>query len=317
MLNRAQARWRQANRRGDLTAAAAALAPTLVLFAVFNIYPLFYSGYLSLTSGEGFSPVRAFVGLDNYRELFRSPKDIYQSPNLSSTPLFVNALQVTATYAAGVTLLSVLAGLIVAVLLNSGIRGKIVYRTIYFLPVITAPVAAAVVWRYLMSPGTGYVDIFLRDIGVQPPTPSWLRNPTWALRIVILLGTWKRLGFNIVIYLAGLQGIPTEYYDAAKVDGAGVVARFRHITVPLIAPITLLLAIMSVVEAFLLFDVVYVMTEGGPLGKTETVGLLLYDQAFRHFDLGMASAMGWMIFAIVFTATVILWRSFGLRERAL
>jgi len=180
--------------------------------------------------------------------------------------------------------------------------------------VVTSTVAAAVVWRYLMNPGNGYADVFLRNLGIAPPSPSWLRNPTWALRVVILVGVWKRLGFNIVIYLAGLQNIPEDYYEAATVDGAGAWERFRHITIPLIAPITLLLVIMSVIDAFLIFDVVYVMTDGGPLGTTEVVGLLLYRQAFRYFNLGTASAMGWVIFAIVFTATVIQWKLFGTRE---
>jgi multiple sugar transport system permease protein len=293
-------RWQRANRRGDLSAAALALAPALILFAIFNIYPLVYSGYLSLMEWDGLSPDRTFVQLSNYTEI------------LSSSD-FLNALRVTAVYAVGVTVLSVAAGLGVAVLLNAGVRGVTLYRIFYFLPVVTSTVAVAVVWRYLMAPGSGYADVFLRSVGIAPPTPAWLRNPAWALRIVILVGVWKRLGFNVVIYLAGLQSIPKEYYDAAEVDGAGPLERFWHITVPLVAPITLLLVIMSVIDAFLVFDVVYVMTDGGPVGTTEVVGLLLYRQAFRYFNLGTASAMGWVIFAIVFAATLIQWWFFGAR----
>lgn len=295
------ARWRHANRQGDLSAAALALAPAVLLFAVFNIYPLLYSGFLSVMEWDGFSPDRTYVGLDNYRAIFASSQ-------------FRNALVVTLKYTAGVTVLSVAIGLVIAVLLNADIRGRNIYRLIYFLPVVTSTVAAAVVWRYLMTPGTGYADVFLRSIGLTPPSPAWLRNPDWALRIVILVGLWKRLGFNIVVFLAGLQNIPKDFYEAATVDGAGTVQRFRHITVPLIAPITLLLVIMSIIDAFLIFDVVYVMTDGGPVGTTEVVGLLLYRQAFRYFNLGDASAMGWVIFAIVFTATLIQWKFFGARE---
>lgn len=298
------ARWRHANRQGDLSAAALALAPAVLLFAVFNIYPLIYSGFLSLLKWNGFSPERTYVGLDNYRTIFESAQ-------------FRNALGVTLKYTVGVTVLSVALGLVIAVLLNADIRGRNVYRLLYFLPVVTSTVAAAVVWRYLMTPGTGYADVFLRNLGLTPPSPAWLRNPTWALRIVILVGLWKRLGFNIVVFLAGLQNIPKDFYEAATVDGAGVWARFRHITIPLIAPITLMLVIMSIIDAFLIFDVVYVMTEGGPVGTTEVVGLLLYRQAFRYFNLGDASAMGWVIFAIVFTATLIQWKFFGTRESAL
>ena len=298
------ARWRHANRQGDLSAAALALAPAVLLFAIFNIYPLLYSGFLSVMDWNGFSPERTFVGLDNYRAIFASSQ-------------FRNALTVTLKYTVGVTVLSVVLGLVIAVLLNADIRGRNIYRLIYFLPVVTSTVAAAVVWRYLMTPGTGYADVFLRNLGVTPPSPAWLRNPAWALRIVILVGVWKRLGFNIVVFLAGLQNIPKDFYEAATVDGAGTVQRFRHITVPLIAPITLLLVIMSIIDAFLIFDVVYVMTDGGPVGTTEVVGLLLYRQAFRYFNLGDASAMGWVIFAIVFVVTLIQWKFFGARETGL
>lgn len=298
------ARWRHANRQGDLSAAALALAPAVLLFAIFNIYPLLYSGFLSVMDWNGFSPERTFVGLDNYRAIFASSQ-------------FRNALTVTLKYTVGVTVLSVVLGLVIAVLLNADIRGRNIYRLIYFLPVVTSTVAAAVVWRYLMTPGTGYADVFLRNLGVTPPSPAWLRNPDWALRIVILVGVWKRLGFNIVVFLAGLQNIPKDFYEAATVDGAGTVQRFRHITVPLIAPITLLLVIMSIIDAFLIFDVVYVMTDGGPVGTTEVVGLLLYRQAFRYFNLGDASAMGWVIFAIVFVVTLIQWKFFGARETGL
>jgi len=296
--------WRHANRRGDLSAAALALAPAIVLFALFNIYPLVYSGYLSIMEWDGFSPDKEYVGLDNYEALYESP-------------MFRNALEVTFKYTVGVTVLGVALSLSIAVLLNAGIRGQNLYRLVYFLPVVTSTVAAAVVWRYLMSPGTGYADVLLRDLGITPPSPSWLRNPTWALRIVILVGVWKRLGFNIVIYLAGLQNIPQDYYEAATVDGAGSWGRFRHVTIPLIAPITLLLVIMSVIDSFLIFDVVYVMTDGGPVGTTEVAGLLLYRQAFRYFNLGTASAMGWVIFAIIFVITLVQWRFFGTREARL
>lgn len=303
-LARMRTGWNHANRRGDLSTAAITLAPALVLFMLFNLYPLLYSGYLSVMEWDGFSPNKEFVGLDNYKALFDSS-------------MFRNALEVTLQYTLGVTIFGVAISLVFAVLLNSGIRGQNIYRLVYFLPVVTSTVAAAVVWRYLMNPGTGYADVLLRDLGITPPSPSWLRNPNWALRIVILVGIWKRLGFNIVIYLAGLQNIPKDYYEAATVDGAGTWARFRHITVPLISPITLMLVIMSIIDSFLIFDVVYVMTDGGPIGTTEVIGLLLYRQAFRYFNLGSASAMGWVIFAIVFVVTLIQWKFFGTREAEL
>lgn len=300
MISRVIAWWQHANQRGDISTAIVALAPAAILFLVFNIYPLFYSGYLSLMEWDGFSPDRKFVGLRNYSEFLSSPE-------------FTNSLEVTTVYTVGVTAASISLALVMAVLLNSGIRGQTVYRGLYFLPVVTSTIAVAIVWRYLLTPYTGYVDILLHNVNIEPPKPTWLRNTVWALRVIILVGVWKRLGFNIVIYLAGLQGIPVEYYEAARVDGAGPLRCFWNITVPLIAPITLLLVIMSIIDSFLIFDVVYVMTTGGPLNTTEVIGLLLYNQAFRYFNMGQASAIAWVIFGIVFAITVIQWRLFGIR----
>ncbi len=300
MISNLRVSWQRANQRGDISTATLALAPAAILFLVFNLYPLLYSGYLSFLEWDGFGSDKKFVGLQNYQTFLDSPE-------------FTNSLEVTAVYTVGVTALSIALGLVLAVLLNSGIRGQTIYRVLYFLPVVTSTIAVAIVWRYLLTPHRGYIDIFLRDVGIMPPQPTWLRNTDWALRVIMLVGVWKRLGFNIVIYLAGLQGIPHEYYEAARVDGAGPVRCFWSITIPLIAPITLLLVIMSIIDSFLIFDVVYVMTEGGPLNSTEVIGLLLYNQAFRYFNMGQASAIAWVIFAIVFTITLLQWRVFGIR----
>jgi multiple sugar transport system permease protein len=297
---RVKTNWQHANQQGDISTAIIALTPAAILFLVFNLYPLFFSGYLSLLEWDGFSPDRQFVGFNHYTTFLQSSE-------------FTNSLKVTVIYTVGVTVFSIALGLVLAVLLNSGIRGQTLYRVLFFLPVVTSTIAVAIVWRYLMTPYTGYVDIFLRDVGVTPPKPTWLRNPDWALRVIMVVGIWKRLGFNIVIYLAGLQGIPAVYYEAARVDGAGALRCFWNITVPLIAPITLLLVIMSIIDSFLIFDVVYVMTSGGPLHTTEVIGLLLYNQAFRYFNMGQASAIAWVIFAIVFAITMVQWIVFGVR----
>lgn len=272
----------------------------MLLFLVFNLYPLFYSGYLSLLKWDGFSDNKEYVGFEHYRTFLTSEE-------------FGNSLEVTTIYTIGVTVFSIALGLILAALLNSGIRGQTIYRVLYFLPVVTSTIAVAIVWRYLLTPYTGYADVFLRNLNITSPQPTWLRNTDWALRVIMLVGVWKRLGFNIVIYLAGLQGIPKEYYEAARVDGASPVRIFRSITIPLIAPITLLLVIMSIIDSFLIFDVVYVMTSGGPLHSTEVIGLLLYNQAFKYFNMGEASAIAWVIFAIVFVVTMFQWMIFGTR----
>jgi len=293
-------RWRKLWQQGDLLTALICLLPAALIFGVFNIFPILYSGYLSLLNWDGLSPNRIFVGLANYVELARSGE-------------FWKSLGVTLYYMAGITILGIVAGLAVALALNRGIRALPFYRAVYFIPVITSAVAAAVVWRYLFDPGSGFVNVTLRSAGL--PAPDWLTNPVWAMPAIILVGVWKRLGFNMVIYLAGLQGIPREYHEAAKVDGAGTWALFRYITLPLLAPLTMLLVIMSVIDSFLVFDQVFVMTGGGPLGSTEVIGLFLYRYAFEYFEMGKASAVGWVMFAVIFAITLIQWKltAFGAR----
>ncbi len=280
-----------------------ALLPALLVLGIFSIYPILYSGYLSLHDWDGFSPNRDFVGLQNYIDLFNSTQ-------------FWHSLQITLIYVVSITALSSIGGLFIALLLNSGIRGVTFYRILYFIPVVTATVAAATVWRYLLDPGSGLVNTLLRQFGIKGP--AWLTDPRFALMAVILVGVWKRVGFNMVIFLAGLQTIPRTYYEAAMVDGANTRSQFRYITLPLLAPTTLLVAIMSLIDAFLVFDTVFVMSNGtgGPVGSTEVLGFILWREAFRYFNLGDASAVGWILFFIVLLVTVIQWRVFGTSGRS-
>lgn len=289
--------------RSHWLTALIALLPALLVLGIFSIYPILYSGYLSLHDWDGFSPERNFVGLQNYLDLFNSAQ-------------FWHSLQITLIYVVSITVLSSVGGLFIALLLNSGIRGVTFYRIIYFIPVVTATVAAATVWRYLLDPGSGLVNTLLRQIGVQGP--AWLTDPRFALLAVILVGVWKRVGFNMVIFLAGLQTVPRAYYEAAMVDGANTRAQFRYITLPMLAPTTLLVAIMSLIDAFLVFDTVFVMSNGtgGPVGSTEVLGFILWREAFRYFNLGDASAVGWILFLIVLTVTALQWRVFGTGARS-
>lgn len=276
------------------------LTPTLLVLGVFTIYPIVYSGYLSLLDWDGLSTERPFVGLSNYVQLWGSGD-------------LGGSIWVTLVYTAGVTVGGLVVGLATALLLNAVVRGGSLYRAIYFLPVVTATVAVAVVWKLLLDPGAGYVNILLRGIGLSPP--SWLRDPTWAMPAVILVGIWKRIGFNVVVFLAALQAIPRDVYEAAEVDGAAAWQMIRHVTLPLIAPMTLLLAIMSVIDSFLVFDQIFIMTGGGPVGSTETLGLLLYRHAFRYFDLGSASAVGWVMFVLMAGISAMQWRLSGRGSR--
>lgn len=254
-----------------------------------------YSAVLSLAEW-GTGSITRFVGLSNYADLLQ---DEY----------FWNSLKVTLVYTLGVTGLSLPLGLLVALGLNAKIPLSNLWRSLYFTPSVTATVAAGIVWTRLFDPYDGLVNHLLRVFGLQGP--AWLSDPKWALVAVVLVGTWKRLGFNAMIYLAGLQSVPGELYEAAVVDGANSWQRFAYITCPMLSPTTLLLVIMCVIDSFQVFDLVHVMTSGGPMGSTEVMGLYLYRQAFGLFHLGYASAIAWVIFLFVFVATLIQWRISG------
>lgn len=283
--------WRRT--LGEWPAVLFFLLPTVAVLGTFNFYPALYSLYLSLFEWNGLSPAREFVGLANYARLLTSGE-------------FWNSLRVTLLYAVGVTFLALALGLGVAVLLNQPIRGQAVYRVLYFLPVITPTVASGVVWKYLFDPTQGVVNRGLLAVGLEGP--SWLSDPSWALVAVVVVGVWKRVGFNMVVYLAALQSIPRAYYEAAQLDGAGPWQQFRHITLPLLAPTTFFLIVTALIDAFQVFDLVYVMTSGGPLGSTDVLGYYLYRQAFRYSELGFASAVAYVMFALIFVVTVVQFR---------
>lgn len=277
----------------NLPVALLFLLPAIVILGVFNFYPALYSLYLSFFEWNGVSPERPFVGLQNYQRLFASAE-------------FWNSLRVTLIYAGAMTLAALALGMFVAVLLNQDIFGRALYRALYFLPVITPTVAAGVVWKYLFDPSQGVVNRLLGGIGIQGP--SWLTDPGWALVAVVIVGVWKRVGFNMVVYLAALQGIPRMYYEAAELDGANAWQRFRAVTLPLLGPSTFFLSVTALIDAFQVFDLVYVMTSGGPLKSTDVIGFYLYRYGFRFYELGFASAIAYVMFALIFVVTIVQFR---------
>lgn len=282
--------------RHDRLVAFALLLPAGLVFLVFTGLPFVWAAGLSLVEWNGFTAEQRFVGLGNYAELL-------------ADPAFWNSAWVTVAYTVGVTVLSIALGLAVSLALNQRIAGRTIYRVIYFTPVITATVAAAVVWSLLFDPVHGMVNVQLRGLGVEGP--RWLSDPDWAMAAVVLVGVWKRLGFTMVIYLAGLQTVPGVLLEAASLDGAGAWQRFRRVVWPLLTPTTVLLVVMSVIDSFQVFDLVFIMTQGGPLGSTDVLPMLNYREAFTLFHLGYAAAVGWVIFLIVFVATVVQWRLTG------
>ena len=280
---------------GEAATAAVCLAPALAVIGLFVVYPLISTGLMSLTSWDGISPDRPFVGLANYIKL-------------AHDPAFRNSLLVTILYAAGVCLLSVATGLGAASLLNVAFRGRSVYRTAFFLPVVTSSIAAAAVWRYLFDQ-TGPVNAALSAAGLG--SPNWLGNPHLALVSLTLLTVWKQLGLNTVLYLTALQTIPTHVYEAAQVDGATGWQRLRRITFPLLRPMTFFVVVQALVTTFQSFDLVYQLTQGGPMGGTEVIGFLVYRTAFVTGQFGYGATIAYAGFAIVFVFTWLQWRYGG------
>jgi multiple sugar transport system permease protein len=286
-------RWRTWRRRYDLEGYLF-LAPDLVGTLVFAVGPVCAALALGLFAWDILTPPR-FVGLDNYRAL------------LLDDPVFRQVLFNTSTYVLGTVPVRTALALLLAIALNQQLRGLSVFRAAYFLPTITSAVAAATVWRWIYEPNFGLLNSLLYAIGVQHP-PTWLSSPAWAMPALIVLGVWQGLGFQMVIFLAGLQGIPTHLYEAAAIDGADWWARFRHITLPLISPTTFFVLIISVIGSYQVFDSAFVLTEGGPGYATTTLVYYIYEYAFQFFKMGYAAAMAWILFAIVFVLTVLQFR---------
>ena len=216
---------------------------------------------------------------------------------------FWNAFRNTVYY----TVLAVPGGMIVSLLvaavMNQKLRGVRLFRTLFFMPVVSSWVAVSVIWITLLDPNAGVLNWLLSLVGL--PGVNWLGDPQWAMPALVIITIWKGLGFTMVIWLAGMQAIPGELYDAARVDGANAVQTFRYITVPLLAPTTVFLLITGIIGSFQVFTPVYVMTKGGPLGSTDVVVYRIFERAFDELRMGYASALAWVLFAVIFTLTVI------------
>jgi len=196
--------------------------------------------------------------------------------------------------------------LALAVVMNRPIRGITFFRTAYFIPVVTSWVAVGLIWRWLYNPEYGLINWILSLFGLKGP--DWLVSKTWAMPAIIIVNIWKNLGFNTMIFLAGLQGIPEDLYEASKLDGANQWQQFHYITLPMISPTTLFLTITSVIGSFQVFDAIYNMTRGGPEESTMVIVYYLWENAFGFLRMGYAAAMAWILFLIVFTLTLIQWR---------
>lgn len=284
--------------RREVLTAVGFLIPALVILGTFVIYPIVSGGFLSLTSWNGFGTAQQFVGLDNYARMLADHE-------------FWNSLLVTVLYAGGVSVLSVASGLAIALLLDAPLRGLAVYRGIYFLPVVTSSVAAAIVWRYMLDP-SGVLNRLLTAIGL--PTVDWLNQRWTALAALTLLTVWKNLGFNAILYLTALQALPVSLTEAAQLDGATLWQRIRWMTIPLLRPMTFFVVVQALITAFQSFDLVYVLTGGGPTGGTEVLGMLMYRYAFKLGQFGYGAAIAFASLALMLGVTLVQWRATGSGE---
>lgn len=272
--------------------AALFIAPSLVPLLAFLVGPMVASLGLSLLRWDLLRPP-TFVGPDNYLKLL-GDRD------------FQAALVHTFTFVGGYLPLVLVGGLTAALALNQRLRGLALFRTIYFLPMVTSWVVVALVWRWLLHPDNGIVNYGLSLVGVHGP--DWWADPVWAMPSVIIASAWKDLGFVMVILLAGLQGIPEEYYEAASVDGAGAWTRFRRITLPLLSPSIFFVVVICLINNLQVFDQVWVMTGGGPAGSTSVVMERIVRNAFTYRQMGYASAMSWLFFALILAFTLVQFR---------
>jgi len=265
------------------------LAPSLIPLVLFLVLPMLATVGLSFASWDLLTHPR-WVGLANYRGLAHDGQ-------------FHAALLHTLYFVAGYLPLVFCGGLLLALALHQRLKGVAWLRTLYFLPVVTSWVVVALVWKWLLNPQYGIVNRLLGFVGVQGP--GWWLDPHWAMPSIILASAWKDIGFTMVIFLAGLQAIPEEYYEAASLDGAGRWSRFRSITFPLLSPASFFVVVISLINNVQVFDQVWVMTQGGPAGSTTVVVQQIVQNAFSFGRMGYAAAMSWVLFAVILIITVV------------
>ena len=271
------------------------LLPWIAGFLLFLVGPLAASLYFSVTQYNILLPPQP-VGTANFMTLF------------TDDPLFLKSLRVTAVYTFVSVPLTVVAGYLIALLLNQKVRGLSVWRTIFYLPAVVSGVAVAVMWLWVFHPDAGIVNSFLWPLGIEGP--RWFSDPDWALGTLILTSLWG-VGGGMVIYLAGMQGVPTHLYEACELDGAGAWRRFLHVTLPMTTPVIFFNLLMGIIGSWQVFTNAFVITSGGPANSTLFYVLYLYRQGWEYFRMGYASALAWVLFFIILFFTLMVFRSSG------
>lgn len=269
------------------------LAFALVGLIVLTIGPIVASFALSFTDWDLLGPPR-FVGLRNLQDLVVDK-------------IFWRALQNTIAFTVVSVPLGVALALGLALALNRKVRGIGLYRTLFLLPLVASNVATSLLWGLMLDPVAGPVNYLLGQAGLSQP--GWLGDAIWAMPAIIIMSVWKGFGFNVVIFLAGLQGIPRELYEAAEIDGAGRSSKFRHVTLPMLSPTMLFVLIIALIASFQVFDATYVLTKGGPQNATITLVYYVYRAGFQQLQMGYASALSYVLFALTLVMVGILWLS--------
>jgi multiple sugar transport system permease protein len=267
------------------------LAPGLLLFSIFTVFALGFAFYLTFHEWSIIEPDKPFVGLDNYKDMVHDER-------------FRRAVINTLYFTGASVPLGMIVGLAVALLLNLPLHGRGLMRTMYFLPGVTPLVVVAIIWKWLYNGDYGLFNFYLLKLHLIHDPLLWLSDKQLAMPAVVLMSVWTSVGFSMVVYLAGLQAIPEELYEASRVDGAGAWARLRHITLPLLRPSTLFLAVTQIIWSFQVFTQIFVMTSGGPVDRTTTIVYYIYESGFKFFEMGYASTLAFTLFLmlLVFTA---------------
>lgn len=261
--------------------------PALLGMLIFIIIPIFFSFGLSFAKWDLLNPIQ-FVGLDNYKEIFKEP-------------LFGKILLNTVVFALATSFFGVIIPLILAAIMNSKIRGTDFFKTAYFLPFITPMIVIGIVWEWIFDPNIGLLNKVLQ-VHI-----NWLYDPHWAMPALILVSVWKLIGYNMIIFLSGFSGISNSMFEAAKIDGANPVETFFYVTIPLLSPTIFFVVIITAVSSFQIFDLIYLMTQGGPLDSTNVLVYAIYKNAFEYFNAGKASAIAYVLFVIILVLTLLQW----------
>jgi multiple sugar transport system permease protein len=267
------------------------ILPGVLIFSVFTLAALIFTVYLTFHRWSIIEPEKPFVGLDNYRDMIHDDR-------------FTESVLNTAYFTGASVPLTMAIGLLLALLLNLPFRFRAVFRTAYYLPVVTPFVVSAILWKWLYNGDYGLFNHYLLKGHIIDQPLLWLSDKNLAMPAVVMMTIWSGVGFSMVVYLAGLQAIPQELYESARIDGAGPLSRLRYITIPMLRPTTIFLLVLGIISSLQVFTQIYVMTNGGPVNKTTTMVYYMYLWAFRYFDMGYASTLAFALFVmlLVFTA---------------